>query len=75
MADATAWLRSNRLTSPPGNWRALHKGIDLVKLPSEAVGSEREDSRAAATLVFLGRLSRGFRQNGSLGCKKCRLKA
>jgi hypothetical protein len=54
MADATDWLRSNRLTSPLGNWRALPMCIDLVKLPSEAVGSEREDSRAAATLVFFG---------------------
>jgi hypothetical protein len=29
------------------------RDIDLVKLPSEAVGSQREDSRAAAHLCSL----------------------
>jgi hypothetical protein len=52
MAEATDWLRSNRLLISPlvrleGFW---FECIVWVKLPSEAVGSEREDSRAAATL-------------------------
>ena len=58
MAEATDWLRGNRLFISPlgyleGFWFAC---IVLVKLPSEAMGSEREDSRAAAHLtLFLGR--------------------
>jgi hypothetical protein len=42
MADATDWLRSNRqgaLRETPG---LFTRDIDLVKLPSEAVGSQRE---------------------------------
>lgn len=54
MAYATDWLRSNRQKEPsrePGG--LFTKDIDLVKLPSEAVGSQREDSRAAAHLFSL----------------------
>ena len=61
MAEATDWLRSNRLLmSPPGQQEGFwFECIVLVKLPSEAVGSEREDSRAAAyPILFLGRLFR-----------------
>ena len=43
MADATDWLRSNRQEEPSGKTAGLFtRDIDLVKLPSEAVGSQRE---------------------------------
>ena len=53
--EATDWLRSNRLlTSPLGELEGFSfTCIVLVKLPSEAVGSEREYSRAAAHLILL----------------------
>ena len=55
MAEATDWLRSNRLMiSPLGILEGFSFScIVLVQLPSEAVGSEREDSRAAAHLNLL----------------------
>jgi hypothetical protein len=57
-AEATDWLRSNRLMiSPLGILEGFSfRCIVLVKLPSEAVGSEREASRVAAHLsLFFGR--------------------
>ena len=55
MAEATDWLRSNRLViSALGQLEGFSfECIALVKLPSEAVGSEREDSRAAAHFILL----------------------
>jgi hypothetical protein len=65
MGEATDWLRSNRLLISP--LECLEgfpfECIVLVKLPSEAVGSEREDSRAAAYLVLL--LGRQFRYSSA----------
>jgi hypothetical protein len=57
MADATDWLRSNRQKEPSGKTGGLFtRDIDLVKLPSEAVGSQREDSRATAHFVLFASL-------------------
>ena len=55
MAEATDWLRGNRrLISPLDISEGFSfVSIVLVKLPSEAVGSEGEDSRAAAHLNLL----------------------
>ena len=53
MADATEWLRSNWQKKPSGKTGGrFTRCIDLVKLPSEAVGSQREDSRAAAHFLL-----------------------
>jgi hypothetical protein len=43
MADATDWLRSNRQEEPSGKPQgSSRETLILVKLPSEAVGSQRE---------------------------------
>ena len=58
MTEATDWLRGNRLLiSPLGNLEGFSfASIALVKFPSEAMGSERKDSRVAAHFIlFFGR--------------------
>ena len=53
MANATDWLRSEWQRSPPEKLEgSSRRAIDLVKFPNEAVGSEREDSRAAVHLLL-----------------------
>jgi len=60
MADAADWLLSNRQKEPSGKTGGLFtRDIDLVKFPSEAVGSRREDSRAAVHLLVFACFSGG----------------
>jgi hypothetical protein len=67
MAEATEWLRSNRQTKPSGKTGGLFTiCIDLVKLPSEAVGNQREDSRAAAHFLLFA--CRSDRAEASVQC-------